>query len=105
MSDLLRWNAALLDDTLNITSRLHTTGSLDDGTPLDYAWGVRVFDASGQPVQSHGGSYANATAKLIRLPQSSAHFAVLAADSSIERMMVLGNLLHAALIDQATPCL
>jgi CubicO group peptidase (beta-lactamase class C family) len=101
VSDLLRWNAALLDDRLGITSRLHTTGSLDDGTPLDYAWGVRVFEASGQGVQSHGGNYANATAKLVRLPDSSAHFAVLAADSSVERLVALGDLLQAALIQQA----
>lgn len=98
VSDLLRWNAALLDDTLGINSRLHTTGSLDDGTPLDYAWGVRVFDASGHTVQSHGGHYGNATAKLIRLPDSSAHFAVLAADSSVERMVAFADRLQHALI-------
>jgi hypothetical protein len=102
VDDLLRWNAALLDDTLGITSKLHTTGSLDGGTPLDYAWGVRVFDASGQTVQSHGGKYANTTAKLIRLPDSSTHFAVLAADSSVERMVALSDRLQDALIQQAT---
>jgi CubicO group peptidase (beta-lactamase class C family) len=102
VSDLLRWNAALLDDTLGISSRLHTTGSLDNGTPLDYAWGVRVFDASGQTVQSHGGNYANATAKLIRLPDSSAHFAVLAADSNIERMVTFADRIQDALIQQAS---
>lgn len=100
VSDLLRWNAAIVDDTLGITARMHTPGSLDDGTPLDYAWGVRVFRASGQPVQSHGGSYGNATAKLIRLPDSSAHFAVLAADTDVERMVALDALLQAALMRQ-----
>jgi CubicO group peptidase (beta-lactamase class C family) len=100
--NLLRWNAALIDDKLGISSRLHTTGSLDDGTPLDYAWGVRVFDVSGQTVQSHGGNYGNATAKLIRLPDSAAHFAVLAADSSVERMVALADRLQDALIQQAT---
>jgi CubicO group peptidase (beta-lactamase class C family) len=98
VSDLLRWNAAILDDVLGITSRMHTPGTLDDGTPLDYAWGVRVFHTAGQTVQSHGGHYGHATAKLIRLPDSSAHFAVLAADSSVERMVALGDLLQAALI-------
>lgn len=105
MSDLLRWNAALLDDTLSISSRLHTSGSTDDGTPLDDAWGVRVFGASGRTVQSHGGNYGNATAKLIRLPHNSAHFAVVAADSSVERMVALSDLLQGALIRQASTAL
>jgi CubicO group peptidase (beta-lactamase class C family) len=105
VSDLLRWNAALLSDTLDISSRLHTTGSLDDGTPLDYAWGVRVFHASGHIVQSHGGSYGNSTAKLIRLPDSSAHFAVLAADGNVERMVAFADRLLDALIQQTTATL
>jgi CubicO group peptidase (beta-lactamase class C family) len=102
VSDLLRWNAALLDDTLGISSRLHQTGGLDDGTPLDYAWGVRVFDASGQTIHSHGGNHGNATAKLIRLPDRSAHFAVLAADSSVERMVAFADLVQDSLIQATT---
>ena len=47
--DLLRWNDALLADTLGITATLHTPGSLDDGTQLDYAWGVRVFRHGARP--------------------------------------------------------
>ena len=47
--DLIRWNDALLADTLGITTVLHTPGALDDGTPLDYAWGVRVFRQDGRP--------------------------------------------------------
>jgi CubicO group peptidase (beta-lactamase class C family) len=96
--DLLRWNAALLDDDLGITSQLHTTGSLDDGTALDYAWGVRAFETWGHGVQSHGGDYGNATAQLIRVPDRSASSAVLAADGSVERMAALSDLLQAALI-------
>lgn len=98
VSDLLRWNCSILDDALGITSKMHTPGTLDDGTPLDYAWGVRVFRASGQTVQSHGGHYANATAKLVRLPEHSASFAGLAIDGSVERMVALGSLLQASLI-------
>ncbi len=101
VSDLLRWNAAILNDALDITPKMHTPGSLDDGTPLEYAWGVRVFRASGRIVQSHGGHCGSATAKLMRLPDSSASFAVLAAHSSVERMVALGDLLQASLIQQA----
>jgi CubicO group peptidase (beta-lactamase class C family) len=95
--DLMLWNAALLDDTLRISRTLHTTGSLDDGTQLDYAWGVRIFSAVDGPVQSHGGSWEGATAKLVRLPHRRASFAALAVDGSVERMVALSSALQDAL--------
>jgi CubicO group peptidase (beta-lactamase class C family) len=96
--DLLRWNEALLEDTLGIATKLHTTGELDDGTPLDYAWGVRVYVLDGEPVQSHGGSWDGATAKLVRLPARRLGFAALAHDGSVERMTALSALLQDALL-------
>jgi CubicO group peptidase (beta-lactamase class C family) len=96
--DLLRWNEALLEDALGIADTLHTTGALDDGTPLDYAWGVRVFSVAGHLVQSHGGSWDGATAKLVRLPARRSGFAALARDGSVERMTALSALLQDALL-------
>jgi hypothetical protein len=95
--DLLLWNAGLLADALGISDTLHTPGSLDDGTPLDYAWGVRIFRASSGSVQSHGGDWDGATAKLVRLPDRRSSFAALALDSSVERMVVLSSALQDAL--------
>lgn len=96
--DLLAWNAAVFEDAFGIASRTHTTGRLDDGTPLDYAWGVRIYEASGEQVQSHGGGYGTATAKLVRLPDRSASLAVLAADSSVDRMLLLAEALQTSLV-------
>ncbi len=95
--DLVRWNDALLADILGITTVLHTPGALDDGTPLDYAWGVRAFRHEGDRVESHGGSWEGATAKLVRLPDSNASFAVLALDGSVERMIALSSALQGGL--------
>jgi CubicO group peptidase (beta-lactamase class C family) len=39
-SDLVRWGQALNADELGISPLMETPGSLDDGTPLDYAWGM-----------------------------------------------------------------
>jgi hypothetical protein len=50
VNDLLRWNTAVFADALGTAERTHTAGSLDDGTPLDYAWGVRVFRSGGELV-------------------------------------------------------
>lgn len=101
--DLLLWNAALLSDALGISHALHTPGSLDDGTPLDYAWGVRVFRAAGLLVQSHGGTWGGQTAKLVRLPARRASFAVIALDSSVERVVALSSALQDALGSSTSP--
>ncbi len=103
VSDLLLWNAALLGDALGISHTLHTPGSLDDGTPLDYAWGVRVFRAAGLLVQSHGGAWEGQTAKLVRLPARRASYAVIARDSSVERMVGLSSALQDALGGSTSP--
>lgn len=99
--DLLRWNDALLADALGITDTLHTPGTLHDGTLLDYAWGVRVFRLRGDRVESHGGSWEAATAKLVRLPGRSASFAALALDESVERMVALSSALQNDLVATA----
>ena len=103
--DLLRWNDALFADALGITDTLHTPGTLDDGTPLDYAWGVRVFRLGGERVESHGGSWDGATAKLVRLPDRSASFAALALDDSVERMVALSSALQDGLGSNGTTTL
>ena len=92
--DLLRWNDALLADRLGLTGTLHSPGTLDDGTPLDYAWGVRAFRLDGERVESHGGSWEGTTAKVIRLPDRGASVAALALDDDIERMVALSTALH-----------
>ena len=100
--DLLRWNAWLLADTSGVAATLHTTGALDDGTPLDYAWGVRVFRVGGHRVESHGGSWKGATAKLVRLPDIGVSFAALARDGSVERMTALSSSLQDELLSGTT---
>jgi CubicO group peptidase (beta-lactamase class C family) len=102
VSDLVRWNEALLGDTLGVADSLHTTGVLDDGTPLDYAWGARVFRVGANRVQSHGGSWVGATAKLVRLPDLGVSFAALAHDGSVERMTALSSLLQDELLSSTT---
>lgn len=47
VGDLLRWSQALNADELGISALLQTPGRLDDGTPLDYAWGIGVRSHAG----------------------------------------------------------
>lgn len=99
--DLLRWNTALVADVLGVSETLHAPGHLDDGTPLDYAWGVRVHSIAGDRIQSHGGSWDGATARAVRLPDRGASFAILTLDGSIERIMELSDRLQAMLLGRS----
>jgi hypothetical protein len=42
-----------------------TPGVFDDGTPLDYAWGVRILELAGRRTVSHGCSWPTWSAKAI----------------------------------------
>jgi CubicO group peptidase (beta-lactamase class C family) len=98
LHDLLRWNTALHTDALGISAVLHTLGHLDDGTPLDYAWGVRVVEQAGNRIQSHGGGWPGVTAKVVRLPDRGASIVAVALHDEIDRLVALVGLVQARLL-------
>ena len=100
VSDLLRWNDAMLADTLGIAATLHTPGALDDGAPLEYAWGVRVAREGGTRIESHGGGWDESTAKLVRLPDLGLGFAALANGGGVDRMSALSSSLQRMLLER-----
>jgi len=75
--DLARWDAAFYDET-TIAPRLTARGSLDDGTPIHYAWGLSVRIHRGQPIHSHGGSFPGWSSKMVRFPLQRTTVVVLA---------------------------
>ncbi|MFG1609128.1 serine hydrolase domain-containing protein [Actinoplanes sp. NPDC049265] len=73
---------------------MHTAGRLDDGTDLDYGWGVGLrATPAGVRVYRHGGSWAGLTAQLVRIPERRAHFVVLALDNDGARTNALTDTL------------
>jgi CubicO group peptidase (beta-lactamase class C family) len=64
LSDLLRWSQALNADELGISGLMQTPGRLDDGTLIDYAWGIGVRSHAGHRVYRHGGGWAGLRASL-----------------------------------------
>lgn len=89
--DLLRWNRSLLSDELGVSEILHTPGNLDDGEPLDYAWGVGVRSQDGHLFHRHGGSWPGVTAQLVRIPSKDASLVVVALDDDGERAAKLAD--------------
>jgi CubicO group peptidase (beta-lactamase class C family) len=93
--DLLRWSAGLDDDRLGITARLQAPGRLDDGTELDYAWGMGVRRSRGQVVYRHGGSYADVRTMLVRVPERGFDLVILSLADRSTRWTALTDALLA----------
>ena len=86
--DLLRWGDSMNRRSLGPTvhDRAETPGALDDGTPLDYAWGVRVTRRGDRLTITHGGSWPTWTAQTVRQPEQGISVAVLSAGDDAEQV-------------------
>ena len=93
VADLIGYLNALNCDLLDpaVVHRVETPGWLDDGTPLDYAWGVRVTASPAGRRISHGGSWAGWLAKTVRLPERQIAVAVLSIGSQESAISELGT--------------
>ena len=90
----MRWNDALERDALGVSALLQTPGKLDDGTGLDYAWGIDVREHAGRRVYRHGGTWAGLCVQLVRVAGRGADFVIVALDNEEERTAALaGHLL------------
>jgi len=81
VADLATWSANFDDDRLTggwLPERLTTRGTLDDGTPIHYAWGLSVRTHRGLPIVSHGGNFPGWESKMVRFPTERTTVIVLA---------------------------
>jgi CubicO group peptidase (beta-lactamase class C family) len=83
--DLLRWGQALNADELGISPLMQTPGSLDDGTPVGYAWGMGVRSHAGHRVYRHGGGWPGLRALLARIPDLDQSLVIIALADDSER--------------------
>jgi CubicO group peptidase (beta-lactamase class C family) len=77
VGDLARWDRAFYDSD-HVAPRLARRGSLDDGTPIHYGWGLSIRSHRGLPIHSHGGSFPGWNAKMVRFPTERTTVIVLA---------------------------
>lgn len=90
-SDLLRWGQALNADELGISQLMQTEGSLDDGTPVGYAWGLGVRSHGGYRVYRHGGGWPGLRALLARVPDLDQSLVIIALADDSERRTDLAD--------------
>lgn len=98
LRDLLRWGQALNADELGVSGLMQTPGRLDDGTPIDYAWGIGVRSHAGHRVYRHGGGWTGLRALHARVPDLDLSVALLAIDDHTERRVPLLD----SLLDEVT---
>ena len=75
--DLLHWDENFYTARVGgaaLVKRVQTPGTLNNGSPLTYAWGLTVGAYRGQRIVEHGGSLGGYRAHLVRFPDQ--HFSV-----------------------------
>ena len=70
---------------------METVGRLNDGSALDYAWGVRFTSTTVGRQVSHGGSWAGWLAKTVRFPHQGVAVAVLSTGAVEAEISGLGT--------------
>jgi hypothetical protein len=77
---------------------MQTEGSLDDGTPVGYAWGMGVRSHGGYRVYRHGGGWPGLRALLARIPDLDQSLVIIALADDLERLTGLA----ASMLDLVT---
>lgn len=91
--DLMRWNEALERDELGVSGLLQTPGRLNDGSVLEYGWGMDVLTQAGHRVYRHGGVWTWLSAHLVRVDDLGAGFVVISLEYDEERSGRLAGLM------------
>jgi CubicO group peptidase (beta-lactamase class C family) len=71
VEDLYLWDQAFYNNKLGkeLMDYLHTTGDLNSGKKLDYAFGLFIGEHKGLKTVSHGGAWAGFRAGFVRFPE------------------------------------
>jgi CubicO group peptidase (beta-lactamase class C family) len=104
--DLATWSANFDEDRLTggwLPERLTTRGTLDDGTPIHYAWGVSVRTHRGLPIVSHGGNFPGWESKMVRFPTERTAVIVLANREDLDVSAMAFRLADEALRSRIDP--
>ena len=104
--DLAPWSANFDEDRLTdgwLPERLTPRGTLDDGTPIHYAWGLSVRTHRGLPIVSHGGNFPGWESKMVRFATERTTVIVLANREDLDVSAMAFRLADEALRDRHRP--
>jgi CubicO group peptidase (beta-lactamase class C family) len=105
VEDLLLWDRNFYDNNLgeDLTQRQLTTGVLNDGSVLDYAFGLNDSEYRGLRVIRHGGSFVGFRAEMIRFPEQRLSVICLANLSSTSPSRLANQVADIYLEDELEP--
>ncbi len=69
VEDLLLWDRNFYQDRLGVAETLHSPTTLNNGEPIDYAFGLRVGSYRGLKTVRHGGAFVGFRADMVRFPE------------------------------------
>jgi hypothetical protein len=72
---------------------MHRAGRLDNGVPVDYAWGLGIREDRGRRIYLHGGSLSLVKTKLVRWHEGTESVLVVALDDATDRWLTLADIL------------
>lgn len=100
LTDLLTWLEAMNEDRLgaDLTDLVQTSGRLDDGTVLDYAWGIGPRPGPAGTRYLHGGGWPGWCAMTVRCPTTTTAVAILAATDDMPTVSAAALQLHGVLV-------
>jgi CubicO group peptidase (beta-lactamase class C family) len=84
--DLQKWDENFYTGKVGgaeVLKRIQTQGTLNDGKPLAYAWGLQIGDYRGLPIVEHGGSLGGYRAHIMRFPSQHTSVVLLCNASAI----------------------
>ncbi len=99
VNDFQLWNDAMNLSLLGVSGMVQQTVMLNNGTPLDYAWGIRRIERNNVTGWSHGGSWPGIFAKAVRFPALRSNFVAFTLDTDIEPILRLTDCVQDLLID------
>lgn len=86
-----RWLADQNRDRLQLAPLVEAPGRLQDGTVLDYGWGLGLREYRGERLLIHDGSWTGATCKAMRCPTLGLAVVVLTAGGEMQKVSVLAD--------------
>lgn len=102
-ADLLAWLEAINEGRLGVdlTALVQSPGRLEDGTVLDYAWGIGPRPAPAGTLYLHGGEWPGWCAMTVRCPTTATAVAILATTEDMATVSAAAQELHQQLVSSA----